>query len=104
MQRVLETYQSPAHAAAAAYALAAGNERQGHVPAEECLQLCCMLADPLPEELQQYMVGLLTQLTQLPPDYATFRAAVKACMLLHQLSSSDMQRVRVRVQACQHVE
>lgn len=59
-------------------------------------QLLDLLVAPLmPEELQQHMAQVAGQLSRLSPDFATFRAATKACMLLEQLCVPDATRVRV---------
>jgi hypothetical protein len=64
------------------------------VTAEQFLQLLGLLVDPLPDDLKQQMVQLFDQLGRLAPDFATFRAATKSCLLLEQLSTYTANRVR----------
>lgn len=52
-----------------------------------------MLVAALTEELKQQVLALLVPIAQLSPDYATFRAATKSCMLLDLLSTYDPDRV-----------
>lgn len=61
--------------------------------AEDFQQLVSMLVATLAEELQQQLLDLVAPIAELSPDYATFRAVTKSCMLLELLSSHDPDRV-----------
>lgn len=61
--------------------------------AEHFHQLVSMLVAALAEELQQHVLDLVAPMAELSPDYATFRAVTKSCMLLELLSSPDPDRV-----------
>lgn len=62
--------------------------------AEQFMQLVSMLLDPFTGHLQQRVQELLGPLMKLPPDYATFRAATKSCLLLEELTTHQPDRVR----------
>jgi hypothetical protein len=61
------------------------------------MQLVSMLLDAFTGHLQQRMQELLGPLTKLPPDFATFRAATKSCLLLEELTTHQPDRVRLQM-------
>lgn len=72
----------------------AGAGSDGIIAAEQFMQLVSMLLEPLPDDLKQRMNELLVPLAKLAPDYATFRATTKSCLLLEELASYQPNRVR----------
>jgi hypothetical protein len=62
------------------------------VTSEQFMELFSMLLGSLAEDLQQQMLELLMPLSKLPPDYATFKAATKSCLLLEELASYQPDR------------
>jgi hypothetical protein len=72
-----------ANIAQAFSSLGAGSN--GYVTDDTHRQLLALLVAELPNELAGELQHLFNSLTCLPPDFATFRATVKVCLLLQEL-------------------